>query len=480
MSTGTQTSSQAAVEAVDSRASVEAALMQFVRGKNPAILESSLQPSPHARFSILACDPIDVFHVRSACEICPIQQLANATEKFPTVGRPEGGLPFAGGWIGYFTYEAGLFTEQLTPTTRCDFPLPLAWLCLYDSAAIYDHLTRQWLAVAIDWPASIRRDHATTRDRLNSIRGRLNEAERVCEVECQSGDDASKCAIPRPNMSRAGYAAMVACAKCYIEDGDIYQVNLSQRFEVQTDESALQLYRRLRRVNPAPFAAFLPWDGAAILSASPELFLQLRDGHVVTRPIKGTRPRGNDAAGDARRRSELAASEKDRAELVMIIDLLRNDLGRVCRFGTVRVTDAGTIERHPTVFHRVATIEGDLESGQTWVDLLRAAFPGGSITGAPKIRAMQIINELEPTSRGVYCGSIGCIGLDGSMSLNIAIRTMVQVNNRVFAYAGGAIVADSDADAEYEEIQAKASGMFQALTGSPTGRSTVLQEATVP
>jgi para-aminobenzoate synthetase component 1 len=199
------------------------------------------------------------------------------------------------------------------------------------------------------------------------------------------------------------------------------------------------------------------------LSSSPELFLQLRDGHVVTRPIKGTRPRIGDCRADAVYRRELIHSDKDRAELTMIIDLLRNDLGRVCSFGTVRVTEADKIEEHPTVFHRVATIEGDLKPGNNWLDLMRAAFPGGSVTGAPKIRAMQIIDELEPTPRGVYCGSIGWIGLDGSLSFNIAIRTMVQVGDLVHVYAGGAIVADSTPEGEYKEIIAKAAGMLQAL-----------------
>jgi len=201
----------------------------------------------------------------------------------------------------------------------------------------------------------------------------------------------------------------------------------------------------------------------AILSSSPELFLDLRDGHVVTRPIKGTRPRTGDPRIDAMARRELAESEKDRAELTMIVDLLRNDLGRVCSFRTVQVRDPGEIEEHPTVYHRVATIEGDLKTGLGWSDLLRAAFPGGSVTGAPKIRAMQIIRELEPTPRGIYCGSIGWIGLDGAMSLNLAIRTIVQRGDVVHLYAGGGIVAQSTPDGEYAETLAKLRGMLRAL-----------------
>ncbi|GAG27694.1 unnamed protein product, partial [marine sediment metagenome] len=214
-------------------------------------------------------------------------------------------------------------------------------------------------------------------------------------------------------MSREAYFSKVARAKRYIEAGDIYQVNLTQRWAVHTDASPIELYLRLRGASPSSHAAFLPWGDYAILSSSPELFLDLRRGHVITRPIKGTRPRVGDPVRDAAARQELLESEKERAELTMIIDLLRNDLGRVCSPGSVRVSDAGTLEEHPTVFHRVATIEGDLEAGRDWLDLLLASFPGGSVTGAPKIRAMQIIDELEPAARGVYCGSIGMIGLDG-------------------------------------------------------------------
>ena len=232
-------------------------------------------------------------------------------------------------------------------------------------------------------------------------------------------------------------------------------------------------------MNPSSHAALLPWDGAAIVSASPELFLDLRDGRAVTRPIKGTRPRTGDAPLDAIHRRQLGQSDKERAELAMIVDLMRNDLGRVCAFGSIRVTDPGRIEQHPTVFHRVATIEGMLSPGRDWLDLLRASFPGGSVTGAPKIRAMQIIDEIEETPRGVYCGSIGWIGLDGSMSMNIAIRTMLQTRSKVHIYAGGAIVADSEPEQEYEEMLAKASGMFRALNCESPACCHVQEAATV-
>jgi para-aminobenzoate synthetase component 1 len=337
--------------------------------------------------------------------------------------------------------------------------VPRARFGLYDAAAVYDHQKEQWYLTAIDWPAPLAMQRPPVAQRLSLLRERLQSASRLALDEPPSPYTTR----PVPNMSRKAYVAKLLRAKRYIEAGDVYQVNLTQRFTAQTTATPLELYRRLRTASPSSHAALLMWDDTAIISSSPELFLDLGDGHVVTRPIKGTRPRTGDPRIDAMARRELAVSDKDRAELTMIVDLLRNDLGRVCSFGTVRVTQPGEIEEHPTVFHRVATIEGNLKSGMGWPDLLRAAFPGGSVTGAPKIRAMQIIRELEPTPRGVYCGSIGWIGLDGAMSLNIAIRTIVQRGDRVHLNAGGGIVAESTPDAEYAETLAKLRGMLQAL-----------------
>jgi len=464
------------VEPIDLRVPVEAAIMSFARGHRPAILESSLERSPHSRFSILACDPADEFVCDDSTPECPFRLLADHVRKHPVMPDADSDLPFLGGWIGFLTYEAGLRIEGIESTTQRDVELPLAHFCLYDSAAIFDHLEDRWYAVAVDWPTSIAPHRPPASARIIALRDRLASAATI-DVTDTPLDPPS--ASPTPNMSKRAYFAKVERAKRYIEAGDIYQVNLTQQWKTQTAASPVELYRRLRRISPSSHAALLPWDRFAILSSSPELFLDLRRGHVVTRPIKGTRPRSDDPRRDAAYRRELAGSEKERAELTMIVDLLRNDLGRVCSFGSVTVTEAGTIEEHPTVFHRVATIEGDLMPGRTWVDLLLAAFPGGSVTGAPKIRAMQIIDELEPTVRGVYCGSIGMIGLDGSMSLNIAIRTMVQMENIVRVYAGGAIVADSTPEQEYEETIAKASGMLKALGCSASISDAMMEKATI-
>jgi aminodeoxychorismate synthase component I len=240
-------------------------------------------------------------------------------------------------------------------------------------------------------------------------------------------------------------------------------VNLSQRFATPYAGDPLPLYYRLRETSPAPFAAFLRFDDVAVLSSSPERFLRIDGRHVQTRPIKGTRPRGGTPEQDRQLARDLWNSPKDRAELVMIVDLERNDLGRVCEYGTVEVTELVQMEAHPTVFHLVATIEGRLRSGASAADCLRACFPGGSITGAPKIRAMEIIEELEPSRRGIYTGAIGYIGWNGQADLNIAIRTMVQARGRLTFHVGGGIVADSVPEAEYQETLDKAQGMLRAL-----------------
>ena len=277
---------------------------------------------------------------------------------------------------------------------------------------------------------------------------------------------------PPSNFTRDAYEAAVTRALDYIAAGDIYQVNLSQRFKVPLSGDTFDAYLCLRQDNPAPFAAFLRLPEADILSASPERFLRLDplSRRIETRPIKGTRPRGRTPSEDAALAAELLASEKDRAENVMIVDLERNDLGRVAEVGSVRVTELAALETFPGVFHLTSQIVASLREDRDAVDLLLATFPGGSITGAPKIRAMEIIDELEPTARGVYTGAIGYFGFDGSLDLNIAIRTAVVRDGVAHFQAGGGIVADSVPALEYEETLHKASAIRRALTNSrPTG-----------
>ncbi|MXY44292.1 MAG: aminodeoxychorismate synthase component I, partial [Dehalococcoidia bacterium] len=267
----------------------------------------------------------------------------------------------------------------------------------------------------------------------------------------------------RSNFTREQYVEAVKRVKRYIAAGDIYQANISQRFEANVDTDAWTLYQSLRNTAPAPFGAYLGFPESSVLSASPEQFLRVENDFVETRPMKGTRPRGANNEDDIRLGRELAASEKDRAENIMIVDLLRNDLGRVCQPGTIRVPELFTVEKYPNVHQLVSSVTGRLRPEHDAIDLLKACFPGGSVTGAPKIRAMEIIDEIEPVQRGVYCGAIGYIGFDGSMQLSIPIRTMVAKGQRVYLQVGGGIVADSDPDAEYQETLDKARGGLEAL-----------------
>ncbi|MEA3639340.1 MAG: aminodeoxychorismate synthase component I [Lamprobacter sp.] len=274
----------------------------------------------------------------------------------------------------------------------------------------------------------------------------------------------------RSNLARAEYAAAFARIKGYIRAGDCYQINLAQRFAARASGDPWSAYRRLRQLNPAPFSAYLQTPFGQILSSSPERFLALRDGRVETRPIKGTRPRSADPDEDAALKRALAESPKDRAENLMIVDLLRNDLGRVCRTGSIQVPSLFATESYASVHHLVSTITGELRANEDASSLLRACFPGGSITGAPKIRAMQIIEALEPHRRGVYCGAIGYLGFDGAMDTNIAIRTIVHSAGQVRFWSGGGLVHDSDCEQEYRETFDKAARLIELLAPGPAGR----------
>jgi para-aminobenzoate synthetase component 1 len=342
-----------------------------------------------------------------------------------------------GAAIGYFGYDLKNVVERLPSNALDDLGLPRCWFGFYDNLLVFDHGARQLFEVGLNRRAS----------HIRSERPAL----------------APHHADLRSNFTRDSYRATVPRAKQYIAAGDVYQVNLSQRFQCGVDASAPEVYLALRESNPAPYSAYLDIGDAQILSTSPECFLNIRDRHVITRPIKGTRPRGAAPQEDARIAAELLASPKDNAELVMITDLERNDLGRVCEFGSVRVSELVRVETYATVHHLVSTVEGTLRGDVSHVDCVRACFPGGSITGAPKIRAMEIIDELELHARGVYTGAIGFLGFDGLTHLNIAIRTVVYQNSRLTFHAGGGIVADSEPDAEYDETFAKAKGILNAI-----------------
>jgi para-aminobenzoate synthetase component I len=387
----------------------------------------------------------------------PLQKLEELLDRYPVtalLSLP----PFCGGAVGYFSYNLG---GQLEPAVRAKPQpqgLPDLHLNFYDHLIALDHQTETAYAIAVPLPGHEEVAVQAAKELTTLVR---QNTWPTSKATTQSA------ARPiRSNFTRQKYREAVECAKDYIAKGDIYQVNLSQQFRVPFTESPESVYERLRSANPSPFAAFLDFGpDEQIISASPERFLSYDPltRLVETRPIKGTRPRGQTPEEDEALKVELLASEKDKAELVMIVDLERNDLGRVSEYGTVRVPDLRRVEPYPTVWHTVATVEGRLRQQATLADLLRATFPGGSITGAPKIRAMQIIDELEDVSRDVYCGAIGYLSFDGHVDLNIAIRTIMFGNGEARFHAGGGIVADSDPAGEYEETLHKALALARAL-----------------
>lgn len=373
---------------------------------------------------------------------------------------PASPVPFRGGFLGWLSYDLGRHAERLPAKNPVDPGVPDFVVAEYETLLVEDRRDRRlFLTGACDPQEGPSRLLARQAEALDLLR----------EVAEPRGAPGVAAQDVRPDVPPDVYMGRVARVLEYIRAGDVFQANLAQRFTGRAVADARETYRRLRAVSPAPHGCFLDLGGPQVLSISPELFLARRGSRVVTRPIKGTRPRAAAAAEDARLRAELETSAKDRAELAMIVDLLRNDLGRVARTGTVRVETAREIRAHPTVFHAVATVAAELGDEVHAADLLRATVPGGSVTGAPKIRAMEILEELEDVRRGPYCGSAGWFGHDGDLHLNILIRTVVLQGERLSFHVGGGIVADSDPAAEHEETLVKARALLRALTEPTEG-----------
>ncbi|MDD9878146.1 MAG: aminodeoxychorismate synthase component I [Magnetovibrio sp.] len=434
-------------------------------GPVSALFDSAGEVGGRGRYSYIAVDP---------CETVPndgdpFAALAEALGAWRLV--PDPGLPpFQGGAAGYLGYELGGHLERLPPSASAGCRLPEMVMAVYDTVVAFDHQSQSAWAVAVDVPGAEARVPAAVR--LDEIAARIERAPELPPL------DWTPQGAWRPEVARADFEAMIAETVEYIHAGDIFQANITQRFlgERPADLPPFMLYRRLRELSANPYGAYLQCGpDAAVASASPEMFLDLdHTGSVVTRPIKGTRPRGGTAADDRALSEALLASEKDRAENLMIVDLMRNDLGRVCRIGSVGVTELCGLETFASIHHLVSEVTGTLMPGTGPVDLLRAAFPGGSVTGAPKVRAMEIINELEPARRGPYCGAIAWIGFDGAMHASIVIRTLVVDGTEVVAQAGGGIVADSDPAAEYAESLDKAAVLLSSLDPDWRDRGTVV------
>lgn len=360
------------------------------------------------------------------------------------------------GWFGFVGFETITDLERVPTLRRAHPGIGLFRMSLYDAVFVLDHDRRSVELRVSD----------TLAPALGAAPASFESLADVWEAACRpSAPAADPAATPTLaiEVPRHDHESRVRRAVEYIAAGDVYQVNLSHRLRIDGLPAPFATYARLRSGNAAPYAAYVQWPGAAIASVSPELFLDLRGCEVRTRPIKGTRPRTGDPAVDAQSVASLLASDKEAAELAMIVDLHRNDLGRVCEFGSVRVPSRRRLEAHPSVFHTVADVTGRLADGRTAIDLLAACFPAGSVTGVPKIRALEIIAELEPTPRGAYTGAIGRLGMNGDATFSVAIRTLQLHGGSGYLHVGGGIVAESDAAAEYEETLAKSAGILRSL-----------------
>lgn len=429
------------------------------------LLDSADTGHPTGRYSFIVSHPIETIESKDG-----ITTLTNWDRQKKYEGDPfaivqerlkhwipdaetvRGLPPFQGGAAGFFGYDLGRSLEKLPSTAGNNPEMPDMAIGIYDQVMTFDHLKGQ------AWIITHAQNYHDARRKQDYLLGLIAQPP---HVEKFAGAPMEW----RSNFERDEYIARVRKVINYIKAGDIFQANLSQRFDATLPEDfdAFAHYLRLRDINPAPFAAYMNCGNITISSASPERFLSLRNRDVETRPIKGTRPRATIPADDEANRLALEESEKDRAENTMIVDLLRNDLSKVCLPSTIEVSALCKPETFASVHHLVSVIRGRLKNGKTALDLLRACFPGGSITGAPKIRSMEIIEELEPTRRGPYCGAMGYIGFDGAMDTSILIRTLVYEGRNVSLQTGGGIVADSDPEGEYEETLHKASAMLRSF-----------------
>lgn len=460
---------------------VAVAARAWIRDRDSVWLDSAQDDAGAAEcgvVSILGCDPVAVVEqfdgqdavLRLGSIVVQRERdgwrlLRAAIQRGLSCAEGRGNAPetdgMGPGWFGYAGYEMGRGLERIGAVKRDDFGLPWLRFALFENVIVLHHGRRR--AYLLSCPSLASAFGATPRAPIAEVAAAWN----VGATRASLVDEPRRSIRMRAEGTPKDHMQRVERAKEYIAAGDIYQVNLAQRLRFDGIGDPFATYLALRVRNPAPYGALVQWDGGAIASVSPELFLELRSGRVRTCPIKGTRPRTGDRVVDAAYREELLASDKDAAELAMIVDLHRNDLGRVCAPGSIRVGPARRLETHPTVIHTVATVTGVLAPRRGALDLLAACFPAGSVTGVPKIRAMQIIDELEKSPRGAYTGAIGFISAAGDMTMNVAIRTLQIRGSQAVLHVGGGIVADSDPASEYEETLAKGRGIIEALGGAP-------------
>lgn len=416
------------------------------------LLHSGHADHPHNRFDILVAEPLTTLITRGEITTLndtqessddPLQLLQHALDEcgFRSASDPE--LPFQGGALGLFGYDLGRRFEKLPRHAEQDIALPEMSVGIYDWALVVDHQRQRVTLLS----------HGDVNARLAWLNAQT----------APQREDFRLTSAWQANMSREEYGEKFRQIQTWLHSGDCYQVNLAQRFQAHYQGDEWLAFCRLNRENRAPFSAFLRLQQGAILSLSPERFIRLEGDNIETRPIKGTLPRLTDPQADAEQAKKLASSAKDRAENLMIVDLMRNDIGRVALPGSVRVPELFVVEPFPAVHHLVSTVTATLPAGRQACDLLRAAFPGGSITGAPKVRAMEIIDQLEPQRRNAWCGSIGYISVCGNMDTSITIRTLTACDGQIYCSAGGGIVADSQEEAEYQETFDKVNRILRQL-----------------
>ena len=436
-------------------------------GKYSILLESARHHPKIGRYSFLGIEPFLIFKSKgNEVEIKkleignwklekkivekPLDELKKLMKEYQT--EKLDGIPnFVGGAVGYISYDYCHFFEKLPKTVIDDLKIPDLYFMFYNTIIAFDHFKNKVFII-----------------------GRKESKEKIEELEYKINNPTSHCSLLTAHCSHFDYSikstftkeefefAVIKC-KEYIKAGDIYQANLSQRLDISFNGNSWELYKILREINPSPFAAYLDLDKIKIVSCSPERLLKVIGDEVETRPIAGTRPRGDTREDDKNFAKELILSEKERAEHIMLVDLERNDIGRVCEYRTVRVDELMTTEKYSHVFHIVSNVRGKLYKGFDRFDLIKACFPGGTITGCPKIRCMEIIDELEPTARGIYTGSIGYLSFNGDMDLNIVIRTFVIKDGKAYIQVGAGIVYDSEPEKEYYETLYKAEALIKAI-----------------
>jgi len=447
------------------------AFLKINRGGYSFLLESVEGGQQVARYSFIGTEPYRVLTIRGEDKTDPLSLIGEELSKYKIV--PVGGLPrFCGGAVGYLAYETVTRLEKLPSPSSDPLGLPESLFMFVDTMLVFDHVTHKIKVLSyVHLDGDIEKAYQKAVDRIDDLVERLSQRVPPSQHIKTATRPASNNKL-FSNFSKDEFEASVLKIKQYITAGEAIQVVLSQRLAQPTDVAPFEIYRALRTINPSPYMFFLDFTDFHIIGASPEILVRVEDGMVMTRPLAGTRPRGKNLAEDARLEQELRSNEKERAEHIMLVDLGRNDIGRVTEPGTVEVSDLMNVEHYSHVMHLVTHVQGRLRGDMTALDALRACFPAGTVSGAPKIRAMEIIAELEPQKRGPYAGAVGYFSFSGNMDMAIAIRTMVMTKGIAYTQAGSGIVYDSVPEREYEESLNKAQALLKAITQAQSSELT--------